>query len=101
MKTIFLDRLFIVLGSMLITNITWAKEAELSSSKEVPTPSVMFRQDEMRRGQVRVPFPQHQPQLRWIYKTGGPIVSSPSVDSQGNIFVGSLDGYLYSLSESG
>ena len=37
----------------------------------------------------------------WSFNTGGPVYSSPSVSSDGNIYVGSFDGKLYSIDASG
>ncbi|MCK4266088.1 MAG: right-handed parallel beta-helix repeat-containing protein, partial [Thermoplasmata archaeon] len=37
----------------------------------------------------------------WNFSTGGNIVSSPSIDSIGTIYVGSNDGYLYALYPNG
>jgi len=37
----------------------------------------------------------------WEFKTGGFITTSPAVDDNGNLYVGSYDGKLYSLTNSG
>jgi outer membrane protein assembly factor BamB len=39
--------------------------------------------------------------LNWTFQTEGPIVSSPALDIEGNVYVGSEDGKLYSLSPDG
>ena len=36
---------------------------------------------------------------KWKYKTGGSVRSSPAIGSDGTIYVGSLDGYLYAFGE--
>ncbi len=33
--------------------------------------------------------------LKWKYKTGGYVYSSPAIDNNGNVYIGSYDGYLY------
>ncbi|MCE5272522.1 PQQ-binding-like beta-propeller repeat protein, partial [bacterium] len=38
---------------------------------------------------------------KWSYETGGAVVSSPAVDVDGSVYVGSKDGYLYALTRSG
>jgi outer membrane protein assembly factor BamB len=35
-------------------------------------------------------------ELKWCYKTGGPIFSSPAV-VDGAVYIGSNDGYLYAI----
>ncbi|WP_051962925.1 PQQ-binding-like beta-propeller repeat protein [Mesoaciditoga lauensis] len=39
--------------------------------------------------------------LRWIYQTGGGIYSSPAIGSDGTIYVGSEDKYLYAINPDG
>ena len=38
---------------------------------------------------------------KWEYKTNGRIESSPAVDSEGTVYFGSLDGYLYAINPNG
>ena len=35
--------------------------------------------------------------MRWQFTSGGPIVSSPAVDSDGTVYVGSYDANVYAL----
>lgn len=37
----------------------------------------------------------------WSFQTGDALFSSPTLDSQGNIYFGSIDGRVYSLNENG
>ncbi len=37
----------------------------------------------------------------WEFQTGDAITSSPTLDSQGNLYFGSIDGFLYSLDRDG
>jgi len=37
----------------------------------------------------------------WSYRTGRPVFSSPAVDREGRIYVGSLDHHVYSLAPDG
>jgi outer membrane protein assembly factor BamB len=39
--------------------------------------------------------------LKWRYQTGGMIYSSPAISTNGTIYVGSNDSYLYAVSEDG
>ena len=39
--------------------------------------------------------------LRWTYRTGGGVFSSPIVDTVGKVFVGSYDGFVYALTPPG
>ena len=36
--------------------------------------------------------------LNWSYQTGGSVYSSPAIGSDGTIYIGSADSYLYALS---
>src|SRR5258706_483792 len=60
----------------------------------------MFRHDQARTGaspQVRTTLPG----LAWTFVTGGDIFSSPAIDAEGTIYVGSLDGRLYAIDTKG
>ncbi len=37
----------------------------------------------------------------WEFQTGDAVTSSPTLDSQGNLYFGSIDGFLYSLDSDG
>ena len=39
--------------------------------------------------------------LKWRYQTGDWVSSSPIVGSDGTIYVGSFDAYLYAITSSG
>lgn len=39
--------------------------------------------------------------VKWTFKTGGGVESSPVIGSEGTIYVGSHDGYLYALNPDG
>ena len=39
--------------------------------------------------------------LKWKFKTGNEIQSSPAISSDGTIYVGSMDDYLYALNPNG
>jgi outer membrane protein assembly factor BamB len=39
--------------------------------------------------------------LKWKYKTGGPILSSPAIGQDGTIYIGSGDSCLYAFSSKG
>ncbi len=39
--------------------------------------------------------------VKWRFETGGAVHSSPAIDSDGNIYVGSYDNYLYALNPDG
>ena len=40
-------------------------------------------------------------EFKWEYKTGGAIYASPTLDSKGNIYIGSYDGMFYSFLSDG
>src|SRR2546427_12237039 len=64
----------------------------------VPWP--MFRQDLLHAG--RSPYLGAQMfHLKWSFDTGGEIDSTPAIDSDGNVYVQSRSGYVYSLDSNG
>ena len=38
--------------------------------------------------------------LKWIFETGDAIESSPTIDADGTIYIGSNDGKLYAIGEA-
>ncbi len=61
----------------------------------------MFRGAPARLGRTTRPFPRQAPRILWRGATGRPIFSSPAVDGDGTVVVGSLDGHVYAFSASG
>lgn len=59
-----------------------------------------FRNDIQNKGQSNFTGPS-SPDLIWKYKTDKAIYSSPAIDNTGNIYIGSQDSYLYSISPDG
>jgi len=57
-----------------------------------------FHGDVARTGVYATPGPRQLGGVKWIFKTGGPIVSSPAV-ADGVVFITSLDGFLYAVDE--
>jgi outer membrane protein assembly factor BamB len=39
--------------------------------------------------------------VKWQFRTGGSVYSSPAIDGYGNVYIGSDDGLLYCISASG
>jgi len=60
-----------------------------------------FRAGPLRQGETTNAIPTARPRIQWRFVTGRPIYSSPALDSEGNIYVGSLDGHVYSVSPNG
>lgn len=56
----------------------------------------MFRGDPARTGFYPVPGPENLRQIKWRYKTGGKVRSSPAV-AAGAVCFGSEDGHLYAV----
>src|SRR5436309_7911631 len=86
----------IVLGSSwLSSGVQAINPVSLGS---VPWP--MFRHDLLHTG--RSPYLGAQTfHLKWSFDTGGGIDSSPAIDANGNVYVQSRSGYLYSLDSNG
>jgi len=57
-----------------------------------------FHGDVARTGVYETPGPRQLGGVKWIFKTGGPIVSSPAV-ADGVVYITSLDGHLYTIDE--
>jgi len=57
-----------------------------------------FHGDVARTGVYGTPGPKQLGGAKWIFKTGGPIVSSPAV-ADGVVYITSLDGQLYAIDE--
>lgn len=41
------------------------------------------------------------PRVKWVFPTGGPVASSPAIGSDGTIYIGSYDGFLYAINPDG
>lgn len=65
------------------------------------SPLTMFRGKPARSGRTTAIIPQHAPKFLWRYSTMRPIFSSPAIDARGNIYFGSLDKSIYSLTANG
>ena len=61
----------------------------------------MFRGGPARLGRVAAKIPIKRPSVRWRFRTGRAIYSSPVLDSAGRVFAGSLDGHLYAVNPKG
>ena len=57
-----------------------------------------FHGDNTRSGVYAGPGPRSQPTVSWIFKSGGPIVTSPAV-ADGVIYIASFDTYLYAVDQ--
>ena len=77
------------------------REPPAPSSGLVASPWPMFRGNLRRTGRTTVQGPQTRYELSWQFRTGGPVVSSPAFDGDGDAYVGSGDGYLYAFLQSG
>lgn len=60
-----------------------------------------FRANPSRLGQTPHSIPRSRPRILWRFATGRPIYGSPALDSEGNIYIGSLDGHVYSVKPDG
>jgi outer membrane protein assembly factor BamB len=61
----------------------------------------MFRRGPGRTGQTPHAIPRTQPRIIWKLATDRPVFSSPALDRRGDLYVGSLDGHLYSVTSKG
>lgn len=61
----------------------------------------MFRFGATHRGRSPFALPPNKPAIWWTFTTGGPIVSSPAIASDGSVLIGSQDDRLYSVARDG
>src|SRR5258705_1470671 len=52
-----------------------------------------------RTGVYAEPGPKSEPAVKWAFKTGGPVVGSPSI-ADGVVYIASLSGYLYAIEQA-
>ena len=65
----------------------------------VATGQTTFHGNVARTGVYDSAGPKQLNGVKWTFKTGGPVVSSPAV-ADGVIYFGSMDGYLYAVDQS-
>ena len=58
-----------------------------------------FHGNVARTGVYDSPGPEQFHGVKWMFKTGGPVVSSPAI-ADGVVYIASLDGYLYAVDQS-
>jgi eukaryotic-like serine/threonine-protein kinase len=58
-----------------------------------------FHGNVARTGVYDSPGPKQLSGVKWVFKTAGPIVSSPAI-ADGVVYIGSMDGYLYAVDQS-
>ena len=76
----------------------WAGLVLLSMCAASAFAQATFHGDAARTGVYGAPGPRQSGSAKWIFKTGGPIVSSPAV-AGGVVYITSLDGYLYAVDQ--
>lgn len=73
----------------------------LSSCKNSPVvdanPWPMFHHDLQHTGLSSYDTSENNGTLKWRYETGDDIYSSPSISSDGTIYIVSLDCYIYAI----
>ncbi len=63
--------------------------------------TTMFRGGAMRQGWSAHEIPDKAPRIRWRYRTGRALFSSPMRGPDGALYVGSLDGHLHAVTAAG
>jgi outer membrane protein assembly factor BamB len=72
-----------------------------SSGLQPGAPWPMFRGNVRHTGLSPYDTSGNTGELMWSFETGGDVVSSPSIDAEGTIYVGSQDGKLYAIYPNG
>jgi len=96
--------LIVIVGMFTYTKFFSAKENILTSISQQNKSSPiwpMFQYDERRTGQCPYDTSMNNGTLKWKFKTDGMVQSSPAIGSDGTIYVGSNDDYLYALNPDG
>jgi outer membrane protein assembly factor BamB len=62
---------------------------------------VLFFLQGERTDREHVGTPQGEIKEKWVFETGGTVRGSPALDSEGALYVGSDNGYLYAIDSSG
>src|SRR5262252_2570048 len=57
-----------------------------------------FHGNTARTGVYDVPGPKQLTGPKWIFKAGGPIVTSPAI-ANGVVYIGAMDGHLYAIDQ--
>ena len=92
--------LIVIVGIFTYTKFFSAKENILTSISQQNKSSPiwqMFQYDERRTGQCPYDTSKNNGTLKWKFITSEEIQSSPVISSDGTIYVGSNDGYLYAI----
>lgn len=90
-------KIFIFLGFFMIFLLL---SGTASAAGFANTPQPKFHHDNNNTGQSQYLGP-HTNSIKWKYQTGGYVESSPAIGSNGTIYIGSNDGYLYALNPAG
>lgn len=65
------------------------------------TPVTMFRVDTLRRGRSPFAGPALRPRVRWRRRLGGTVNASPTVGTDGSLYLGSHDGHITAYTPKG
>ena len=72
---------------------------------EVPlapdSPWPKFRRNARQNGRTHLSPAVHDDSVPWVFETGKGIFSTPVIDGEGNVYVGSADRFMYALSPEG
>ena len=96
--------LIVIVGMFTYTKFFSAKENILTSISQQNKSSPiwpMFQYDARRTGQCPYDTSMNNGTLKWKFKTDGMVQSSPAIGSDGTIYVGTDDDYLYALNPDG
>ena len=88
------------LGVRPIRRFSYTPPEAGTGPRRARTPWPTFHRDNRRTGASPLPGPQRA-HIRWVHPTGGIIESSPAIGPEGNIYIGSHDGFLYAMSPAG
>ena len=88
---------FVVLG---LLGIAWVGLSTSVYGQLATSPWPMFLHDLQHTGRSPYRGPE-TPELKWEYETGGVVQCSPTIGSDGTVYVGSEDANLYAINPDG
>jgi outer membrane protein assembly factor BamB len=94
--------LFCLAIAVLFCQSGFTRDGGYSVALDPDSPWPKFRRNALQNGRSSiVPGKADEQRVPWVYKTGKGIFSSPVVDGDENIYIGSADNYFYSLDSMG
>jgi len=100
-KIVFALLCLILINFVQYSSTTYSSSTAMDPNPPTNHPWPMFHGNPRHTGLSPYGENIDKPVLKWKFKTDGEIYSSPAIGSDGTIYVGSNDGYLYAINPDG